>query len=223
MNVAIAVLTFEVLRYRRTWLLEGTLASLEQAGAPFTLLLVDNDSQDGSAEVVRSKGGISVQQPDGVRTHGRGMATAIQQAAALAPDIIVFSEDDILWRPGFLPRLIDFWSHAPADVLLCGGLLCDEFPWNTALGVIRPGGQEALVRLSVAGGPWTFRGCNVSHVLPIPEERGADDVSVCQRAVRAGWRLCEMDLSIHAGEFFSTWGNAWQPTKRLNRDLWGIR
>ncbi len=223
MKVVVAVLTFEVLRTRRKWLLEGTLQSLEKAGAPFELVLVDNDSQDGSADLVRGLGGISVPQPDGIRTEGRGFATTISQAWAREPDLIVFSNDDMLWRPGFLPRLIDFWTHAPGDVLLCSGLLCDEYPWNMALGVMRPGAQEALVRLAVAGGAWTFRAVNTVHVLPIPDKLGEAELAVCRRAVAAGWRLCEMDLSIHAGEFFSAWGNLWQSTKRLNRDQWGIR
>jgi hypothetical protein len=89
--------------------------------------------------------------------------------------------------------------------------------------VLDAGGVRGLVRETVPGGAWTLRSSDWPLVGPVPEKRGWDDVPTCHRVNAKGWRCVALDLSDHAGEGSSTWGNKsaafGQP---LDREAWGL-
>lgn len=219
MRVVAAVLTHNAKRYGRDMLLRDTLRSLAEADR---VLLVDNGSSDGMADWVAQVGGFCYQPADRVTTCGRGMNVTITMAAADA-DVVVFSNDDIVWRPGWRARVQSFWEHAPDDVAIMSGLLEPDFPWNQPRATVEYGGVRGLVRETVPGGAWTLMAANWSIIGPVPEKAGWDDVPTCRRMNQLGWRNVAVDLADHAGVELSTWGNGSQKfAKPLNREAWGL-
>ena len=219
MKVVAAVLTHNAITYGRTDLLSEAAQSLSEADE---VLVVDNGSTDGSEVFVAGLGGSVYRPSDGVSTCGRGMNICITAAAGRG-DLVVFSNDDIVWRPGWRTQLEAFWSQAPEDIMIVSGLLEIDYPWNTPLGTVDAGGVRGLVRETVPGGAWTLRSADWPRIGPVPEKRGWDDVPTCKRLGRDGFRVVALDLCVHAGEGSSTWGNKsaafGQP---LDRARWGL-
>jgi len=171
------------------------------------LLVVDNGSTDGTTDWVRQIGGLCYEPTDGVRTCGRGMNIAIT-AAANRGDVVVFSNEDMFWRPGWRAVIEEFWTYAPDDVAILCGDQEPNFPWSQPVGVIEAGGVRALQRPTVPGRAWTLLSEKwKSGVGPVPELHGWDDVPTCYRLGDFGYRLAAVDCCDHVGEDTSTWGN----------------
>jgi glycosyltransferase involved in cell wall biosynthesis len=221
-QIAVGILTHQVLSSGRLDVFSQTVESLSEQMSPTDLLyIVDNHSDDGSAEYVESLGGISIRDP--VSTCGRGMNRTLSLCASVEPDLIVFSNDDIRWRPGALPSLAAFWEFAPADILIASGLQQDVYPWSTPRERVEYGGVCGLVRDSVPGGAWTLRAKDWPKIRPVPEASGWDDVPTCDRLRRKGYRVCALDLAEHLGEDLSTWGNdSARHGTPLDRAAWGL-
>ncbi len=205
-KVAVAVRTWNVLQTGRRDAFERTLSSLRHAGHPFELVLVDNGSTDGTARLVRDLGGYAAPRIGDNNDAGWGMNVAIHRALRHEPDIVVFSDDDIAWKPRFLAKLVRFWTHAPEDVALLGGYVEPQWEWNTVRGVIDCGGTRALVRDTAPGGSWSFLARNWTRIGPVAADNHAD-MSACVRLRAAGLRVCQTDLAEHIGWGRSTWGN----------------
>lgn len=135
--------------------------------------------------------------------------TAVEITYGLRPGediIIVVSDDDMWWRPGWADQLREFWAD-PDRALLAGGHLEPEFPWNKITGT-EPG---VLWRDSTGAASWTFHTRNwntLSEIVrPVPITRqGYWDVPVCHAIRAAGYRIAQLDLADHHGTV-STWGN----------------
>lgn len=222
MRVAVGVLTYENLRNDRKNLFLETLRSLrDNTNFPFDLFLVDNNSQDGTADLVAKLGGYcSTTYPT---TCGHGMNVTLGILSSCGADLCVFSNDDIWWKPGYLERLVKFWKEAPDDLLICSGHLEPEFFWNTPRELVTYGGVKALVRDTAPGGTWTFRARDWPIIGPVPETHGIDDVPTCQRLLAQGYRVAQMDAATHVGVECSTWGNRSDVFgKPLDREAWGL-
>lgn len=204
MKIAAGVLTHNAIRYGRMDLFRQTVRSIV-AEKPDELFLVSNGSDDGTAEYVADLGGTVINDP--ITTCGHGMNVTIGICAASGADLVVFTNDDIAWKPGSFAALRSFWAEAPDDVLIAAGLLEDDYPWNTVRERIVCGGIPALVRDSAPGGAWTLRASDWPDIGPIPEAPGWDDVPTCERLREKGYRVCQMDLADHVGQDHSTWGN----------------
>lgn len=205
-RVAIAVRTWNALQHGRREMLDRTLESLRGAGHPFELILFDNGSTDGTAEMVAARGGTRGPRTVGNNTSGQGMNRAIELALASGADLVVFSDDDIEWYPGFLASLVQFWSHAPHDLVLVSGFVEPRLKHNAIRGAIESGGVRALVRETAPGGAWSFPSAHWRWIGPLQPGMEAD-WEACLRLRAAGFRLAQMDLVAHLGEGHSTWGN----------------
>jgi len=218
-KVVAGVLAHNAHRYGRFELLKRCVTSLTEADA---IVVIDNGSTDGTEQWVADIGGTVYSPPDGITTCGRGMNVTITAAANLG-DLVVFSNDDIIWRPGWRDRLEAFWADAPANVAIVSALLEPDYPWNTPLGVVDAGGLRGLIRATVPGGAWTLRSAEWPTIGPVPERVGWDDVPTCRRVNDSGRRCVAVDLVDHAGIDHSTWGNASQRwAQPLDRDRWGL-
>lgn len=217
MRVAVAVLT-----YNRLALLKRTLASLELGGYPYTLIVVDNGSIDGTAEYVTSIGGYCNR--DGNHSMGYGGNQAVRLALLTNPDIVLLTADDVAYYPGWLARLVDFWQHAPDTVIIAATNLEPDYAWNKVLGVVDAGGERALLRASVPGDKWSFRAADWLKIGPIRAATGdREDLEICDRLITQGYGLAALDLSEHIGERVSAWGNlSWTIAKPLDRARWGV-
>jgi glycosyltransferase involved in cell wall biosynthesis len=129
-KVVAIVLTHQAVTFDRLTMLSDTVQSLREADE---VLIVDNGSTDGSAVRVEDLGGFAYRPADGVSTCGRGMNVCIT-AAAKRGDVVVFSNDDIVWRAGWRAQLEAFWVGAPEDVKIVSGLLEIDYPWNKPRG-----------------------------------------------------------------------------------------
>ena len=165
------------------------------------LYLVDNGSTDGTADYIRSLGGYS--NPAETTTCGYGMNLTAAICAKSDADIVVLSNDDVVWRDGWVDRLVDVWARMPDDVKIISGLLQPTYYWN------RPSGREGpvLIRETVPGGAWTYRAVDYPLIFPVPTRAGWDDVPTCRRLNGAGFRVGAVDLAAHVGEEQSSWGN----------------
>lgn len=220
-SIAVGVLTHNMLSTGRQDAFQRTVRSLLEQ-RPEHLFIVDNGSTDGSDEYVVALGGTAVK--DRVSTCGHGMNVTIAACAASGADLVVFSNDDIVWQPDALEQVRRFWDSAPADVVIASGLLEDDYPWNTARAMIESGGVRALVRDTAPGGTWTLRARDWEMVGPVPEAFGYDDVPACNRLRAMGYRVCQLDLAEHIGEELSTWGNgssSWR-TSKIDKAAWGM-
>jgi hypothetical protein len=213
------VLTHNAQTHNRLEMLSEAATSLSEADE---VLIVDNGSSDGSDGLVERLGGSCYRPADGVSTCGRGMNICIT-AAAKRGDIVVFSNDDIIWRPGWRDKLERFWNDCPPEVAIVAGLLEEDYFWNQPRGVIEVDGVRGLWRETVPGGAWTLRAAEWPQIGPVPEKKGWDDVPTCRRLNANGRKCVALDLADHAGVDSSTWGNGSKKfEKPLDRVRWGL-
>jgi N-acetylglucosaminyl-diphospho-decaprenol L-rhamnosyltransferase len=111
-----------------TWnaktMLERCLSSLETSqGFDLELLIIDNGSRDGTADLIRDK------YPEAMlirNTRNRGVAPARNQGLVLCRgDFVLIIDDDAYLAPGSIDKFIEFMKRN-ARVGLCGPRLIDE-------------------------------------------------------------------------------------------------
>jgi glycosyltransferase involved in cell wall biosynthesis len=217
MIVRAAVLTYRAVATGRLDLLIQTVRSLAEADS---VHIVDNGSDDGSAELVESWGGYT--SSSGVTTSGHGTNLCARILAATDADICLLSDDDMVWRPGWRAELEAWWAGAPDDVWLTGCHLEPDYPWNARSGVLVVGERTGIVRASTGAASWTYRRARHADIFPIPQQvQGWGDVPACDKIDERGGRICQIDLADHAGHGRSTWGN--QTEAKYGHDLEPVR
>ena len=87
------------------------LASLERQTLPrdrFDVIVVDNDSSDGTADVARRAGATVVEEPIANRSRARNRGRK-----AATTDLIAFTDADCVAEPGWLAALVESRAAAP--------------------------------------------------------------------------------------------------------------
>jgi glycosyltransferase involved in cell wall biosynthesis len=225
MKLIIGILTHNVFNYLRIDLLENTVKTAKEEFPD--VIILDNGSTDGTTLLAKSIDPDCLIVPpreDGLPSpNSVGMNVLTEYMISVhGADIIVLSDDDMVWKSGSYSKLIKFWSKVPNDVVLLSGLLEPEWHWNTPRETIDCGGVRALVRDSASSAAWSFRANDWSKFGPLKEIRG-QDYQTCVNLREKGFRVAQMDLADHAGWDFSTHGNkAIDFSKPLDRDKWGI-
>lgn len=220
MKVAACVLTHNVFEHDRRDLLDATLKTL-RADRGAAVYVVDNNSTDGTAELVTELGGYAAR--DGNTTSGHGTNLCARILAGTDADICVHSDDDMEWTSGWSDQLRDWWADQPDDLVLTGCHLEPEYPWNTIRGILEHQGRRGLLRASTGAASWSYRARHRDHIFPILERvQGWGDVPACDRLTDAGYRIAQIDLATHAGRRRSTWGNPPNDGHDLDREKWGL-
>ncbi len=127
MRVTVAIPT-----YNRAELLRQTLAGIVRQDFPpdgFEVLVIDNNSRDGTAAVVAAFAGERPA-PRHILEARQGLDHARNRALTEAKgEIILFGDDDILVQPDWIARMVAPWSGAAAARIgAVGGEVIPVFP-----------------------------------------------------------------------------------------------
>jgi hypothetical protein len=198
MKITAVALTFDPDSLRD----ELLLAAIESLAEADWVGLVCNDG------LVRYQCANQYLNKDSNHTSGHGTNLQARIGCGTGADIVVLSDDDMFWRPGWRAQLEAWWSEAPDDVWLTGCHLEPLYGWNA----LNPetetyGGVTGLIRNSTGAASWSFRASDWSKIGPVPQKtQGWGDVPTCQRLRARGGRIAQLDLAEHRG-LISTWGN----------------
>jgi glycosyltransferase involved in cell wall biosynthesis len=171
-----------------------------RATAPVAVLVVDNGSQDATAQEALAGGAYLVREP----RHGYGYACAAGIAATEGADVLVFLDGDYSFLPADLPHLLAPILADQADLVL----------GSRELGHIAPGAMPVHQRLGNRLVAWLVKrlyGLQVSDLGPYRAVRrawlGRLDMremtygwpaEMIVKAARRGARICEVPVSYHA-------------------------
>ncbi len=175
--------------------LPETLPSLVGQGypGPFQVVLVDDDSTDGTGDCAAQLGARVIRSPGPPRGwSGKVAAMAAGVEAAGAPDFVLFTDADIAWPPGAVTELVTAAAGHGLDLVSRMVRLRAEATWERLLvpafvyffaqlypfsRVNRPGRTAAA-----AGGCMLVRGAALSSAGGLHEIRSAriDDVALAR-------------------------------------------
>ena len=220
MKIGVGVLTWNHRKTGREQMFYDALLSLTNGGQAVDVVVVTNGSTDGTQDTVRRLGGI-VDDANGQIWYG--MTRAIEAVIARGADIVLFTADDITYRPGWADKLAAFWADAPDEVKLCSLILEPDYPWNTIRGTLDAGDLRAILRDSIGGCSWSFRAADWPIIGPLPQVMPGEDIAVCQKLVGQGYYLAQVELADHVGEKVSAWLNeSWKIARPVDRERWRI-
>ncbi|MGI8521778.1 MAG: glycosyltransferase family 2 protein [Nocardioides sp.] len=162
----------------------------------FSVIVVDNGSSDETAEVAERLGAYVVREP----TPGYGAAVHAGLEAA-THTYVAFMDGDGSFDPGELVGLLDEVRTGRAD-LATGRrrpVHSGVWPWHARAGNVL---VLALLRRRFALPVRDIGPMRVAHRqalldLGVADRRFGYPVELLQRAMRAGWRIVEHDVSYH--------------------------
>ena len=217
MKVVVAVLT-----YNRMDLFKRTIGSLKRTRVPYTRIVVDNASTDGTTALVEEMHGICNR--TGNHHTGMGYRLAMEAAVAHSPELIVFSGDDFEFREGWLEKLVAFWEAAPACVAICGMYIEALYAHCPVKGVVEFGGQRALLRGTLPGASWSYRPWVWEKIKDLVKDDSMYyDKAAGQRLVGEAYLLAQLPLSEHTGAGRRMWrAGPEDPGMPVDRKKWRI-
>lgn len=231
-SIAVGIMTHNVIAGLRHDLLVATMESAACAFLGSRITVFDNNSTDGTRELVRAYGGVA--NCGGNGTPGAGRNHMLRALWMQSTDILVLSDDDMQWHADAGERLVAFFgSHdCPLRVALVSGLLEPEYPWNTPRETVSAGGMAVLIRDSCPGCAWAIprrhlwgdRWSAMQHLRLFKDDFGYDH-DYCIRLAEDGLVVGQLDLATHLGWEASTHGNRADRdirAKPLDRSRWGI-
>lgn len=159
------------------------------------VIVVDNGSDDGTADVAAALGADIVVQP--VRGYGSACLAGLARLRADPPDVVVFLDADLSDRPEDLPSLITPIAAGEADLVLsrrqpARGALTGTQRWGNRL-------ATSLI-WAVTGrrfadlGPFRAIRWSVLEKLAMEDPTWGWNVEMQIKAVRQGWRIVEVPL-----------------------------
>ncbi len=183
------------------------------------VIVVDSNSNDGTAEIAARMGARVVQEPR--RGYGRACLTGL--AAANSPDVVVFLDGDYSDRPAELPILLAPIADGRADITL-GSRLQDRrsavaLPWHQVTGNrLAASLIRLLYGLEISDlGPFRAGRAEVLHALALEETTYGWAVEMILKGALGGFRVVEVPVSYYprigkskiGGTLKGTVGAAW--------------
>ena len=197
------------------------------AGLITEVLVVDNDSSDGTPEIAARLGARVVREPR--RGYGRACLTGLAHTSA--PDVVVFLDGDYSDRPAELPRLLAPIGDGRADITLgsrlAGPRIPGALPWHAAFGNRLAAGLISLLfgqRITDLG-PFRAARADVLRALALEETTYGWAVEMILKGALRGFRIVEVPVSYHprigkskiSGTLSGTVGAAWFIFSRILR------
>jgi glycosyltransferase involved in cell wall biosynthesis len=189
------------------------------AGLVTEVLVVDNNSTDGTPDLARKMGTHVIHEPR--RGYGRACLTGL--ANTDHPDIVVFLDGDYSDRPSELPLLLAPIMEGRADITLGTRLhqrlSADALPWHQAFGnrlaatLIR-----LLYGLEISDlGPFRAARADVLRALALEEDTYGWAVEIILKGSLQRFRIVEVPVSYYprlgkskiSGTVRGTLGAAW--------------
>lgn len=183
------------------------------------VIVVDNNSTDGTAEIAARLGARVICEPR--RGYGQACLTGI--ASADAPDVVVFLDGDYSDRPAELPLLLAPIAEGRADITigsrLAGPRIAGALPWHARFGNWL---AASLIR-NLYGpkisdlGPFRAARADVLRAVGLEETTYGWAVELILKGATQGFRIVEVPVSYHprigkskiSGTFRGTLGATW--------------
>jgi glycosyltransferase involved in cell wall biosynthesis len=198
-------------------------ALLDRVPEGFAVIVVDNGSTDGTAEVARKLGATVVHEP----VPGYGAAVHAGLLAATSDHVAVMDGDGSFDAADLLP-LLDEVRSGRADLAVGRRrpVHSGVWPWHARLG------NDLVVRwlrrrIGMAAhdlAPIRVGRRDALLALEVRDRRSGYPVELLQKATNAGWRVAERDVAYHpraAGTRSKVSGSV-RGTARAARDFWSV-
>jgi glycosyltransferase involved in cell wall biosynthesis len=196
---------------------------LNRVPAELAVIVVDNGSTDGTAEVARRLGATVVDEP----VPGYGAAVHAGLLAATS-DLVAFMDGDGSFDPADLLPLLDEVRSGRADLAVGRRrpVRPGVWPWHARAG------NNLVVwwlrrRIGMAAhdiAPLRVCRRDALVALGVRDRRFGYPVELLQKATNAGWRVAERDVAYHpraAGTRSKVSGSV-RGTARAARDFWRV-
>ena len=135
-----------LLTFNRRAAVERVLDELDAQGCVDELIVVDASS-DGTAEMVRARGGVKLLEPGDLGTAGRNVG-----ARAAVYDLVLFLDDDCYPEPGAVATLTDAFTANPRLAVAAG--LVRDVDWDGSVLIVdQPGSFDWFLRSGITGDP----------------------------------------------------------------------
>lgn len=189
------------------------------SGLTTEVIVVDSNSNDGTAEIAARMGARVIQEPR--RGYGRACLTGL--AAVNSPDVVVFLDGDYSDRPSELPTLLAPIAEGRADITLGSRLQKQSslraLPWHQVFGNRFAARLiQLLYGLKITDlGPFRAARADVLRELALEETTYGWAVEIILKGSLAGFRVMEVPVSYYprigkskiSGTVKGTIGAAW--------------
>jgi glycosyltransferase involved in cell wall biosynthesis len=195
------------------------------AGLVTEVIVVDNNSTDGTPEIAARMGARVINEP----RRGYGQACLTGLAGASAPDVVVFLDGDYSDRPAELPLLLAPIVEGQADISigsrLAGPRTPGALPWHAKFGNwLAASLITKLYGLKISDiGPFRAARADVLRAVELEETTYGWAVELILKGATQGFRVVEIPVSYHprigkskiSGTVRGTVGAAWFILSRI--------
>ena len=163
------------------------------------VIVVDNNSTDGTPEIAARMGARVITEP----RRGYGQACLTGLAGASAPDVVVFLDGDYSHRPAELPFLLAPIIEGRADISmgsrLAGQRTPGALPWHAKFGNwLAASLITKLYELKISDlGPFRVARADVLRAVELEETTYGWAVEIIQKGAIQGFRVVEIPVSYH--------------------------
>lgn len=183
----------------------GVVSRVKEVFPSSDIVVIDDGSTDGTAHLSRMLGAHVISLPFNLG-YGAALQTGFKYAHLKGYDFVVLIDADGQHDPYCIPRLLDILKDGSADFVVGSRFLGEHtysIEWTKRLGIalFRFIGSKIIGR-RITDPTSGFIGLNkriVTFFAKNPYPSDYSDINVIIEAYRAGFRIMEAPVTIHAG------------------------